>query len=114
MSSVDDTLSVLTGHGLGGALGILATGLAASTNEGSPVNGALFGNVGLLGKQCIGVAVTAVICVLGTSGAWLVARTMCKFAGVDVLVHERAARDIDAAHGEAAYAIKTRERRTLN
>ena len=108
VTSVDDTLSVLTGHGIGGALGVLATGLAASTNEGSPVNGAFFGNPRLLGAQLLGIAVTAVVCVLGTSGAWIVARTLCRVVGIEVLVHERAARDVDAAHGEAAYAIKSR------
>jgi Amt family ammonium transporter len=67
----DDTLACFTGHGVGGMLGIFATGLCASVAQGAPVDGAVYsGNGTLLGWQCAGIVVTVVMSTVGTSVAW--------------------------------------------
>jgi Amt family ammonium transporter len=58
----DDSLDVLGIHGVGGTLGILATGLLAS----SGAKGLLFGNTAQLGIQALVALATMVFCVLGT------------------------------------------------
>lgn len=55
---LDDSLDVVGAHGVGGVIGALLTGVLATKAWGSPTDGALFGNVALLGKQAVGVLVT--------------------------------------------------------
>jgi ammonium transporter, Amt family len=64
---LDDSLDVVGAHGVGGIVGALLTGVLASTAWGSPTDGALFGNAGLLGKQAVGVVVTILYAGIGTA-----------------------------------------------
>lgn len=54
---LDDSLDVVAAHGVGGATGALLTGVFAQAVWGG-ADGALFGNVGQLGVQAIGVVAT--------------------------------------------------------
>ncbi len=57
----DDSLDVVGIHGVGGIIGLLATGLFASTAVNpSGVNGLFFGNPKQLGIQCIAVLTTII------------------------------------------------------
>ena len=111
LPQVDDTLACFTGHGVGGMVGIFATGLCASVAEGAPADGAVYsGSGGLLGWQCAGIAVTVAMSVAGTSVAWGVTAGALALAGVPSLVAPEHARDLDASlHGERAYTPKVFE-----
>ncbi len=63
----DDSLDVVGIHGVGGAIGILATGLFASKliNSGG-ADGLFFGNPALLGVQALTVGVSVVFAFVGT------------------------------------------------
>jgi Amt family ammonium transporter len=57
----DDSLDVVGIHGVGGVIGLLATGFLASTAiNPDGANGLIFGNASQLGKQCIAVVVTII------------------------------------------------------
>jgi Amt family ammonium transporter len=58
----DDSLDVVGIHGVGGVIGILATGLLASVG----VQGLLFGNASQLGVQATVAVVTAVFTFVGS------------------------------------------------
>jgi Amt family ammonium transporter len=63
----DDTLDVLGTHGVGGVLGMLATGLLATRAVNpSGGDGAFFGNAGQFGVQFLAVAVVIVYAFVGT------------------------------------------------
>jgi ammonium transporter, Amt family len=61
----DDSLDVVGIHGVGGVLGILATGLFASKAVGG-VDGLLFGNPAQFGIQAVVVLATVLFCLIGT------------------------------------------------
>ena len=57
----DDSLDVVGIHGVGGVVGLLATGFLASTTVNPDgANGLVFGNPSQIGIQCIAVVVTIV------------------------------------------------------
>jgi Amt family ammonium transporter len=58
----DDSLDVVGIHGVGGIIGVLATGLFASVG----VQGLFFGNPGLIGKQALLAVVSAVFAFVGS------------------------------------------------
>jgi Amt family ammonium transporter len=58
----DDSLDVVGIHGVGGVIGILATGLLASVG----VKGLLFGNPSQLGVQALLAVVSAVFAFVGS------------------------------------------------
>ena len=58
----DDSLDVVGIHGVGGIIGILATGLFASAGA----TGLFYGNPAQFGKQAILVIVTVGFCFVGT------------------------------------------------
>ena len=63
----DDSLDVVGIHGVGGVLGILATGLFANKAvNAAGADGLLFGNPGFLGVQLLTAVAVAVFSVLGT------------------------------------------------
>ena len=57
----DDSLDVVGIHGVGGVIGLIATGLFATTaiNPGG-ANGLFFGNPSQLGIQCIAILATII------------------------------------------------------
>ncbi len=91
---VNDTLGCFPGHGVAGMFGILMTGLFASTDEGSPADGAVYGNPALLGKQAAALAAAIATCAVGTTAAyWLT-------AGVGAAVGATSLSFEDAGDGE--------------
>jgi ammonium transporter, Amt family len=104
-TGIDDRLECLGAHGVAGALGTLLTGLMASTAEGSPSDGAFYGNGMQFVKQLAGLGMTLIVCVIGTTGCyWLVWGIGWVFK-TDVRIAEQDQANIDSAeHGEMAYA----------
>jgi Amt family ammonium transporter len=98
---VDDALDVFGVHGIGGAMGALATGIFATVvvNPGG-VNGLLHGNSGQLWVQFIAVAVVG----LYSAGAtWLILKLIDLTVGLRVEEKEEVL-GLDASqHGEVAY-----------
>jgi len=97
----DDALDAFGVHGIGGALGALLTGVAASklwNPDGQ--DGLLAGNTGLFVEQVIGVAATALYSVAVT---WVLLKLVALVAGLRV-DEETEREGLDAAlHGEAGY-----------
>ena len=93
----DDSLDVVGIHGVGGILGILATGLLASVG----VKGLLFGNPGQLGIQALTVAVTALFAFVGT---WIILKVIDATVGLRI-GDEDEQRGLDLSqHEERAYS----------
>jgi Amt family ammonium transporter len=100
----DDSLDVFCCHGLGGVVGILMTGLFATTsvNPGGP-DGAFYGNGELFGWQLLSVVVSIGISVVGTSLILVVLkytiglRVESQFEqdGLDQDIHKEAAFDVE-------------------
>ena len=102
---VDDTLGCFIGHGVGGMIGIFATGLVANVDEMSPANGAVYGNGALLGWQVAGILVTVAVAVAGTSVAWGATAAIFHLLRMPSLMPPAHAADPDASlHGERAYS----------
>ena len=98
----DDSLDVVALHGVGGAVGLLLTGLFATTAVNSGGANGLFygGGGGQIGKQAVGVLVAAGYAFVVTFGlAWLVRVTM----GFRVAPEVEAEGIDEAEHAESAY-----------
>jgi hypothetical protein len=103
---VEDRLDVFALHGVGGAVGILLTGLLATTRADAPADGAFYGGGGrLLGVQLAGLAATVLLCGAGTTAIYGVVWAGCRLlCGTDPRVPEELAHDVDQSqHGEKAY-----------
>jgi Amt family ammonium transporter len=99
----DDSLDAFGVHGVGGIIGMLATGWFAygplSATADAP-NGVYFGGVALLGVQAIGVAVTIVWC---AAASWLLLKITDLLVGLRVTrEQEREGLDI-VLHGEQVF-----------
>jgi Amt family ammonium transporter len=93
----DDSLDVVGIHGVGGILGILATGLLASVG----VKGLLFGNPGQLGIQALTAAVTALFAFVGT---WIILKMIDATVGLRIGAEDEQ-RGLDLSqHEERAYS----------
>lgn len=93
----DDSLDVVGIHGVGGILGILATGLLASVG----FKGLLFGNPGQLGIQALTVAVTALFAFVGT---WIILKVIDATVGLRIGAEDEE-RGLDLSqHEERAYS----------
>jgi Amt family ammonium transporter len=111
---IDDRLDCFAFHGVGGIVGALLTGLFATT-EARPnaVQGAFYKNAPQFGIQIVGVLVTVVMSVVGTSIIYAVMVALSKLFKTDFRIAEEHEHDIDASqHGESAYTSpqKTAER----
>jgi Amt family ammonium transporter len=98
----DDSLDVVAIHGVGGAVGLLLTGLFATTAVNSAGANGLFygGGGGQIGRQAIGVLVAAGYAFVVTFGlAWLVRVTM----GFRVAPEVETEGIDEAEHAESAY-----------
>jgi Amt family ammonium transporter len=97
----DDALDVWGVHGVGGALGVILTGVFASTAINN-YSGLLQGNVRQFGVQVLGVVITAVYSFAVT---YLILKLLNIFEPVRVS-EEAEALGLDATlHGESAYDI---------
>lgn len=100
---VDDALDVFGVHGVGGAIGAIATGIFAtvSVNPGG-VNGLLFGNPHQLLIQVIAVSVTALY---AATMSWLILKFIDIIVGLRVDEREEVLGLDTTQHGEAAYTV---------
>jgi Amt family ammonium transporter len=98
----DDSLDVVGIHGVGGCLGILATGLFASTAVNAHgANGVFFGDYRLLGVQVVAVLAVAVFSMFGT---WLILTILDRVVGLRVSQHEEELGLDLSQHNERAYS----------
>lgn len=98
----DDSLDVVGIHGVGGAIGILATGLFASkaVNPGG-ADGLLFGNPGLFGIQVLVAVVTTMFSMIGT---FIILKLVDSMTGLRVSSEEEATGLDLSQHNERAYS----------
>lgn len=98
----DDSLDVVGIHGVGGVIGILATGLFASkvVNPGG-ADGLFFGNPGLFGIQLLVVAVTTIFTMIGT---FVILKLVDSMTGLRVSSEEEATGLDLSQHNERAYS----------
>lgn len=98
----DDSLDVVGIHGVGGVIGILATGLCASkaVNPGG-ADGLLFGNPGLVGVQVLVVVVTTIFSMVGT---FVILKLVDSMTGLRVSSEEEATGLDLSQHNERAYS----------
>ncbi len=100
---IDDALDVFGVHGVGGALGAIATGVFATTAVNpNGVNGLLYGNPDQLQIQVIAVAVTALY---ASTMTWLILKFVDLTVGLRVEEGEEITGLDTTQHGEAAYTI---------
>lgn len=98
----DDSLDVVGIHGVGGIVGILATGLFASKMiNPAGADGAFFGNPGQLGVQVLTVFVTAVFSFVGT---YIILKLLDGLTGLRVAPEEEAIGLDLSQHNERAYS----------
>jgi ammonium transporter, Amt family len=101
---LDDTLDVVGVHGVGGAWGMIATGVfaLAAVNAGG-ANGLIRGNPGLLGAQSLALLVTLGYSLIGTL---VILRVLDVVLGLRVSEEdEKIGLDL-SQHGERAYAFE--------
>ncbi len=98
----DDSLDVVGIHGVGGVIGILATGLCASKLiNPAGADGLLYGNPGLLGIQLLVVVVTAIFSMVGT---FVILKLVDSMTGLRVSPEEEANGLDLSQHNERAYS----------
>jgi Amt family ammonium transporter len=98
----DDSLDVVGIHGVGGILGILATGLFASkTINAAGADGLLFGNPGQFGVQLLTAVSVVIFSVVGT---YLILKIVDRITGLRVSGEEEATGLDLSQHNERAYS----------
>ena len=99
---VDESLDVWACHGMGGAWGVIATGIFATTLVNpAGANGLLYGNSSLLITQIIAVGVIWVYAFIVT---YIIAKVIDATIGMRVGEDEEAIGLDIAQHAERAYA----------
>ncbi len=100
---IDDALDVFGVHGVGGALGAIATGLFATTAVNPHgVNGLLYGNPSQFEVQLFAVVVTGLYALTMT---WIILKLIDLTVGLRVEEGEERMGLDSTQHGEAAYRI---------
>jgi ammonium transporter, Amt family len=100
--ALDDSLDVVGIHGVGGCVGILATGVLASTAVNAHgANGLLFGGFQLLGAQVVAASAVATFSMLGT---WLILTVIDRVVGLRVSQQEEEIGLDLSQHNERAYS----------
>lgn len=98
----DDSLDVVGIHGVGGILGILATGVFASkTINAGGADGLLFGNASQLGVQAVTVVAVGVFSVVGT---WLILKAVDVLVGLRVSPEDESTGLDLSQHNERGYS----------
>ncbi len=98
----DDSLDVVGIHGVGGVIGILATGLFASKAiNPAGADGLFYGNPGLLGIQLVVVVATALFSIIGT---FVILKLVDAMTGLRVTGEEEATGLDLSQHNERAYS----------
>jgi Amt family ammonium transporter len=98
----DDSLDVVGIHGVGGVIGVLATGLLASKAiNPAGADGLLFGGARLLGMQFLTVVVVSLFSLVAT---WLILKLVNRLVGLRIS-HEEESLGLDLSqHNERAYS----------
>jgi ammonium transporter, Amt family len=98
----DDSLDVVGIHGVGGVLGLLATGfLASKTVNPAGADGLIFGNAGLLGAQLVTVAAVG----LFSAGlTFVILKAVDRTVGLRVTAEEESMGLDLSQHNERAYS----------
>jgi ammonium transporter, Amt family len=100
--NLDESLDVWACHGMGGLVGVLATGLFATTLVNpAGANGLFYGNPGQFLLQAEAVVVCAVVAFAAT---FVIATVLKKTVGVRVSSDEEEVGLDISAHGEPAYS----------
>jgi len=97
---LDDSLDVVSAHGLGGLVGALATGVLAQKAWGAPADGLLFGNPRQLAVQALAVAAVAAFSGAATFG---LLKLVSLFAPLAANAREQGLGLDVSQHGEEAY-----------
>jgi Amt family ammonium transporter len=98
---LDDSLDVLSAHGVGGIVGALLTGILAEKKWNGLVDGALFGNPKQLGIQMVAVIATIAFSAVMT---FAILKAMTVVVGVRASVREQGIGLDISQHGEEAYS----------
>jgi ammonium transporter, Amt family len=98
---LDDSLDVLSAHGVGGIVGALLTGILAEKKWNGVANGALFGNTRQFGIQLIAVVATIAFSAVMTFG---ILKVMTLVVRVRASAHEQGIGLDVSQHGEEAYS----------
>lgn len=98
---LDDSLDVLSAHGVGGIVGALLTGILAEKKWNGAFNGALFGNPRQLGIQLIAVIATIAFSAVMT---FAILKVMTLVVGVRASAREQGIGLDISQHGEEAYS----------
>jgi Amt family ammonium transporter len=96
----DDSLDVFACHGAGSIWGVLATGIFASAAI-SGADGALYGNLRLLGVELLGIAVVAAVSFVGS---YVLLKIIDFITPLRVTAEEEETGLDMSQHGEEAYA----------
>jgi Amt family ammonium transporter len=98
----DDSLDVVGIHGVGGVIGILATGLCASKIiNPAGADGLFYGNPGLFGVQLLVAVVTTIFSMVGT---FVILKLVDSMTGLRVSSDEEATGLDLSQHNERAYS----------
>jgi Amt family ammonium transporter len=98
---LDDSLDVVSAHGVGGVVGALLTGVLAERSWNGTVDGALFGNLSQLAVQFAAVGATILYSVVGT---FVILKLVALVAPLRASVKEEGMGMDLTQHGEEAYS----------
>ena len=98
---LDDSLDVLSAHGVGGIVGALLTGILAEKKWNGVANGLLFGNPKQFGIQMIAVIATIAFSAVMT---FIIVKIMTLLVHVRATSHEQGIGLDISQHGEEAYS----------
>jgi Amt family ammonium transporter len=100
-TKLDDSLDVVSAHGVGGITGALLTGLFAQKIWNGTNNGALFGNPSQLWTQLVAVVATIVYSVAGT---FVILKALALVTPLRATTREEGVGLDVTQHGEEAYS----------
>lgn len=98
---LDDSLDVISAHGVGGVVGAILTGILADRAWNGVSDGAMFGNPSQLGVQTLAVAATVAYSVAGT---YVILKFIVLMAGLRASSREEGIGLDVTQHGEEAYS----------
>ncbi|HVS61590.1 MAG TPA: ammonium transporter [Gemmatimonadaceae bacterium] len=98
---LDDSLDVVSAHGVGGIVGALLTGVLAERSWNGTADGALFGNLSQLGVQFVAVIATILYSVVGT---WVILKLVALVAPLRASAKDEGIGMDVTQHGEEAYS----------
>jgi len=98
---LDDSLDVVSAHGVGGIVGALLTGVLADRAWNGVADGALFGNSSQLGVQSLAILATVAYSALAT---YVILKLIVLLAGLRATSREEGIGLDVTQHGEEAYS----------